>query len=352
MFNHKRQCILWKIKVLLVLTLLISGLQNAFAQTAQKPYVILGYVTSWSKDIPDPKYLTHINYAFGHVAKNFKDIGIANPDRLRKIVDLKKQKPSLKVLLSIGGWGSGNFSEMAATDSTRKAFAHNCKIIVDDYKLDGIDIDWEFPTSSMAKISSSPSDFDNYTLMMAEIRKEIGSKKLLTLATNASAKFVDFAKINKYIDFVNIMSYDMASAPHHHSGLYRSALSGYTTSDEAVAAHIKAGIPASKLVLGIPFYGHGRDSVPNFIDYNKIVNLKGYQRQWDDTAKVPYLIDATGRFVCTYEDDKSILIKCAYIKQQKLLGAMFWDYAGDTPDGVLRTAIFNGLNRKNNVYEK
>jgi len=318
-------------------------LSTVHAQINTKPYVIVGYVTSWSKEIPDPKYLTHINYAFGHVAKDFKSVTISNPDRLHMIARLKKKNPKLKVLLSIGGWGSGNFSEMAATDSNRLAFALDCKRIVDDYNLDGIDIDWEFPTSSMAHISSSPEDKDNYTFMMQTIRKAIGTKKLLTLASIAGAKFIDFAKVEPYIDFVNIMAYDMAAAPQHHSGLYRSSHSSYITADESVKAHLEVGVSAKKLVLGIPFYGHGKDRIPNFIDYNKIVGLKGYQRQWDDTAKAPYLTNAQGDFVCTYEDVQSIGIKCSYIKQQHLLGAMYWDYAGDTPDGILHQAIFDGL---------
>ena len=75
--------------------------------------VIVAYVTSWSSIMPDPQYMTHINYAFGHVSETFNGVGIANENRLREIVALKAQKPELKIMLSIGGWGSGRFSEMA-----------------------------------------------------------------------------------------------------------------------------------------------------------------------------------------------------------------------------------------------
>lgn len=120
--------------------------------------VVVAYVTSWSEVMPDPQYMTHINYAFGHVNESFNGVKIDNEERLKQIVDLKKQKPKLKVLLSIGGWGSGRFSEMAANDEYRRAFATDCDRVVKEFALDGIDIDWEYPTSSMANISSSPDD--------------------------------------------------------------------------------------------------------------------------------------------------------------------------------------------------
>lgn len=223
--------------------------------------VIVAYVTSWSNIVPEPQYMTHINYAFGHVNESFDGVRIDNEERLKQIVDLKKQNPELKVLLSVGGWGSGRFSEMAANDEYRRAFAKDCDRVVKEFDLDGIDIDWEYPTSSMANISASPDDTENFTLLMKDIRAAIGDQKELTLATVASAKYIDFKAILPFINFVNIMAYDMASAPKHHSALYRSANSGGITSDEAVTAHLKAGVPPSMLVMGMPFYGRGGDGV-------------------------------------------------------------------------------------------
>ena len=306
--------------------------------------VVVAYVTSWSEVMPDPQYMTHINYAFGHVNESFNGVKIDNEERLRQIVDLRKQKPELKVLLSIGGWGSGRFSEMAANDEYRRAFAADCDRVVKEFALDGIDIDWEYPTSSMANISSSPDDTENFTLRMQDIRAAIGNEKELTLATVASARYIDFKAILPSVDFVNIMAYDMASAPKHHSALYPSGHSGDITSDGAVTAHLKAGVPPSKLVMGMPFYGRGGDGYPSFQDYNKVGNTDTqYTEKWDEVAQVPYLADKNDTLVFGFENPRSLAIKCQYILDKDLLGGMYWDYSGDNEQGDLRRTVAENL---------
>ena len=306
--------------------------------------VVVAYVTSWSEVMPDPQYMTHINYAFGHVNESFNGVKIDNEERLRQIVDLRKQKPELKVLLSIGGWGSGRFSEMAANDEYRRAFAADCDRVVKEFALDGIDIDWEYPTSSMANISSSPDDTENFTLLMQDIRAAIGNEKELTLATVASARYIDFKAILPSVDFVNIMAYDMASAPQHHSALYPSGHSGDITSDGAVTAHLKAGVPPSKLVMGMRFYGRGGDGYPSFQDYNKVGNTDTqYTEKWDEVAQVPYLADKNDTLVFGFENPRSLAIKCQYILDKDLLGGMYWDYSGDNEQGDLRRTVAENL---------
>lgn len=306
--------------------------------------VVVAYVTSWSEVMPDPQYMTHINYAFGHVNESFNGVKIDNEERLRQIVDLRKQKPELKVLLSIGGWGSGRFSEMAANDEYRRAFAADCDRVVKEFALDGIDIDWEYPTSSMANISSSPDDTENFTLLMQDIRAAIGNEKELTLATVASARYIDFKAILPSVDFVNIMAYDMSSAPKHHSALYPSGHSGDITSDGAVTAHLKAGVPPSKLVMGMPFYGRGGDGYPSFQDYNKVGNTDTqYTEKWDEVAQVPYLADKNDTLVFGFENPRSLAIKCQYILDKDLLGGMYWDYSGDNEQGDLRRTVAENL---------
>lgn len=319
--------------------------------SARDTKVVIAYVTSWSHEIPDPAYMTHINYAFGHVNERFDGVLISNEDRLRQMVELKKQKPELHVLLSIGGWGSGRFSEMAADDSLRLSFARDCNRVVQTFGLDGIDIDWEYPTSSMANISSSPQDTENFTLLMRDIRNAIGNDKELTLATVASAEYINFKDILPYIDFVNIMAYDMASAPKHHSALYPSENSGRITSDEAVKAHLHAGVPLSKLVMGMPFYGRGGNGYPNFRDFNKVGNNDPeFSERWDSVALVPYLVNRNDTLVFGYENPRSLAIKCQYIIDHDLLGGMYWDYSGDNEQNDLRRTVAEGLLGKPHKY--
>jgi chitinase len=306
--------------------------------------IVLAYVTSNSTIMPDPAVLTHINYAFGTVNKTFDGVIIHHEERLTSIAALKAGTPSLRVLLSIGGWTAGGFSEMASTDTGRKAFAAHCASICTGFGLDGIDIDWEYPTSEAAGISASPADTANYTLLMQEIRAAIGNNRLLTLASHAGAKFIDFAAIRDTIDFVNIMVYDVDRPPYHHSALFASPMARKWTCESAVNAHISAGLPPEKLVLGLPFYGHGdTKAVPDFIDYGKIIRLTGFEKKWDEAAQVPYLQDSKGRVVCVYDDEQSLALKCAYIKSRGGRGAMYWEYNGDDTDGTLRKCVYHAI---------
>ena len=321
---------------------LLFSCQHSTQTCAPKDKVVIAYVTSWSKVMPDPSLVTHINYAFGHVTDSFNGVRINNEERLRQIAALKKETPHLKVLLSIGGWGSGRFSEMAADEQNRLSFAKDCQRVVQEFGLDGIDIDWEYPTCSAANISSSPDDTDNFTFLMRDIRQAIGKDKLLTMASVASAKFVNFRAIMNDIDFVNIMSYDMANAPHHHATLYRASISGELTCDDAIKAHIDSGVPADRLVMGMPFYGRGGKllSNRNFRD----IDPKGeYIEQWNDTAKVPYLINKEGIMVLGFDNVRSLSIKCEYILEKNLLGGMYWEYAGDNDNADLARTVYEGI---------
>lgn len=332
-----------------LLPVMSCSASDAPAQTRNKENVVVAYVTSWSDVTPDPTAMTHINYAFGHVGEPFDNVGIANPSRLAEIAALKGANPNLKVLLSIGGWGSGRFSEMAADDSLRTAFAADCRRVVDEYGIDGIDIDWEYPGSSAAGISSSPDDKDNFTLLMRDIRQAIGADRLLTLATAASANHIDYRAILPYIDFVNIMSYDMATPPYHHSPLYSGGVSGELTTDLAVKKHIAAGVPPSMLVVGIPFYGRGAEPYGNFCDFRSIDIPEGYTEQWDSTAMAPYIADSDGKLVLGFDNQRSIAAKCEYILNKGLRGAMYWDYAGDDDKGTLRKTVADAVLGRNNM---
>lgn len=307
--------------------------------------IVLAYVSSGSDIIPDPSLVTHINYAFGYISDSLDSIIIQNPERLNQISALKKENTNLKIMLSIGGWGSGNFSEMANDTTNRKSFVLDCSRIVREFNLDGIDLDWEYPTSSASGISSSSRDKDNFTLLIQELREILGQDRLLTLASAYSAKYYDFKAIEPYIDFVNIMSYDMGRPSFHNAPLKRSEFTKNLSIEESVDAHVQAGIPINKLTLGMPFYGHGVKEINDFVDYKDLNTLVGYTEKWDSLGQVPYLIDSVGDFVYSFDNPESLRLKCEFLREKGMLGAMYWEYSCDDLNGTLRKTVYDATVR-------
>lgn len=338
----------FKFRFLSILVLLsffwIGCSLTANSENFQEEKVIVAYVTSWSDVIPDPSHFTILNYAFGHVNDTFDGVKIDNIERFQQMIRLKEKNPDLKVLLSIGGWGSGRFSEMAASDSLRKAFAKSCGKLIEQYKFDGIDIDWEYPTIGWAGISSSEEDTENFTRLMEDLREEISKEKLLTLASSATAKYIDFKSVVPLVDFVNLMTYDMSNGEAHHSPLYFSPITSEMTADKSVKLHREAGVPNEKIVLGIPFYGRGNHNGETYYcDFKNIKLENGQQEKWDSISQSPYISDSKGNFIFGYDNPRSLQIKCNYIIENNLKGAMYWDYNGDDSIKSLSKTIHSVL---------
>ena len=321
-----------------------GGDTNVTPATPPSETIIVGYAVYWESTIPDPKLLTHLNYAFGHIENDFETLKVEKEGRLKLMVALKKQNPDLKVLLSVGGWEAGNFSEMAADENHRKKFCKNCLNAVTKYSLDGIDIDWEYPTSDAAGISCSPDDTKNFTLLMRDLREALGQDRLLTMASASNAKYVNFKDAVQYMNFVNVMTYDMGDPPKHNGALYKSSMASESC-DESVAKHYAAGVPFDKIVLGIPFYGHGDGKAfDDYVDYKDIaIDGTKYTTQWDASAMVPYVTDATGKMVLTYDNAKSVGLKADYVLQKGLAGAMYWNIEADDASFTLGNAVASRL---------
>lgn len=330
----------------------------------QKP-VVLAYYTENSPVLPDPTLLTHINYAHGRFANPSTGDGgivIAKPDLMQKVIALKKQNPKLKVLLMIGGWGmrADGFSMMARDPAKRTEFCKSVKNHLDNYGLDGVDIDWEYPTYSAEGTGAHSSDTKNFNLVLEELRKTIGTTKIISFASSSSAKYVDWPTAIKYIDYVNVMTYDMGAAPNaHNSPLFRSSIFNQTSCDESIDKHVKAGIPLGRMNLGIPFYGKSEKNPSTKIyeyevKYNEMASIlndnyyaarkldvKGKNiRHWDSVAKVPYLTDESGNILLVYDDPESVKYKGEYVLSKKLLGAMFWEYMhDDSKQSLLKSLV-------------
>lgn len=339
--------LIFKFTALLSAAILMCSCSPKVPSTHGQPgeKVLVAYVFRM-QELPDPTYLTHINYAFAHVSDSFNSVRLDTPEELRQLVALKKDYPYLKVLLSIGGWGSGRFSEMAADSQLREAFAKDCNRVVCEFGLDGIDIDWEYPTSNAAGISCSENDTENYTLLMRDIRNAIGQDKLLTHATASTAEYMDYKAVNEYVDFTNVMTYDMGWPPYHNAPLYESSNGpGRLSVSESIERILAAGVPAEKLVMGVPFYGHSVEGFPRVKDMTKAHEMEGYTYHWDEDACVPYLTsNETGEYVYGYENEESLRLKTEFALSKNLKGVMYWAYNGDTPEGTFRKLIYLTLN--------
>lgn len=301
---------------------------------------LVGYIYFGYDGIPDVSKFTHLNYAFGDITDTYDGLYIQNEEKFSQIVKLKEQHPDLKILISVGGATQDaglRFYHMTANPNYRSSFIKNCMELMEKYNFDGYDMDWETPTSQ--------KEMDNFNALMREFRQAMGPDRLLTLASPCQFIAFDFNTLDKYVDFVNVMGYDIDTPPFHQSGLYRSELTSKCSIEEGLQLHIKSGMPAHKLVMGTPFYGLAKDdpTLPDFrfVDYKDIPNIQGFTERWDEVACAPYLTNSMGQFVCTFDNPRSIKIKCQYVKDNNYLGMMFWHY--DADDGILRNTMADGL---------
>ena len=319
-------------------------------------FIIVGYDygPSDGSALPNPEFLTHINFAFGKVASDHETLEISKSKRLKKVVALKKSYPHLKVVLSVGGWGAKYFSGMAADEAKRKAFCKNCLDAVNEYGLDGIDIDWEYPGEETSQhIEASSNDRNNFTLLAKDLRETLGDGKLVTMATSAEDVHVNFSDVLKYMDWVNIMTYDMghptSSNNKHNAALYSSSMSSKSYCDKAVRMHYNAGVPYDRMTLGMPFYGRDDHHAFTEGDDDNLVRFKDlqigkYTERWDNDAKVPYLTDpGTGSMVLSYDNEESIALKANYVREKGLKGAMYWAIQYDDANWTLSRAISTRL---------
>lgn len=359
--------------IVVILSACKSG-QEPRQHSATSKRVIIGYVPGFRGELDEKMFnankLTHINYAFVDVKDSMAWLTNIATDTVnfRKLNYLKKDNPDLKIMISIGGWSwSENFSDAVLTEHSRRKFATSSAAICEQYNLDGVDIDWEYPGLRGEDNVFRPEDRQNFPLMFKAIREELDalSKKTgkvyqVSTAIPCFQGFIDINEVGKaaeYMDYVNLMAYDFyvsGDTVGHHSNLYASENDNKEDSgDRAYRAYTKIGVPASKLVLGIPFYGRSwlmktsdnrginrqRDSTLRGGGYtfikDSMLTKPGFVRYWDEKAKVPYLWNEQLRQLVTYDDEESVKLKCEYVKEKGLGGVMFWQYASDPKEYLL-----------------
>lgn len=374
---------------------------------------IVGYFPEWGiyqknyhvADIPADK-LNVINYAFiaptssGEVTFFDTWAAVQRPypgdqagqevlGNFNQLIKLKQKYPHLVTMISIGGWTlSGEFSDIALTSSSRDKFTRSAVEFMRKYKFDGIDIDWEYPVGGgLGTNKTRPQDKQNYTLLLKELRRQLdvagnndGKKYYLTIAAPAgpgNMANLEVSNIAAICDWVNLMTYDFhgdwENTTDHHACL-RGANSGDPLCVEAVVnAYLAAGLPAAKLVVGVPFYGRGWKGVgpannglrqpsqggapgtyPPDMEwaYRDIVDRLAtrpgvYKRFWDDNARAPwiYAVGENGGTFVTYEDVQSLRGKTSLIRAKGLGGVMFWELSSDTknPSDSLLQVLFEDL---------
>lgn len=341
----------------------------------------VGYYAGWSayqgyraSDIP-AHLLTHINYAFAMIDPDTGTLALDNPTQDEKnfaaLRALREEHPHLKLLLSVGGWDySAHFSDVAATAAGRTAFARSCAELLSTHDLDGIDLDWEYPVSGgTAGTNHRPQDRQNFTLLLQAIRQELdrqgkrdGKDYQLTIAGAAGDWYlgnIQPTAVAEVVDHIFLMAYDIhgpwdkyadfnaplytpsGSAPH-----YQNSVSG------SVEAYLEKGVPADKLVLGMPLYGYRYDGVggnglystftaARSIPYDTLVTTylsdPAYRQLRHAEARVPYLY-GNGSFL-SYDDPQSIAEKAALARELDLLGVGFWELSQDRGAVLIESAV-------------
>ncbi len=271
------------------------------------------------------------------------------------------------VIMSVGP--STAWSTIAASPARVEHFANQIVSFINAHGFDGVDIDWETPTSSETK---------RYTALMKVVYEKVKANNPHHLVTTAitggmwqPAKY-DLIYSNQYLDYINLMTYGMTTgAGQFQNPLYRSlsyhhieAQAGRTLSTASIDESVKIlhqdyQIQYDKIIVGLAFYGikqirtynastnsysswSNAGSVYYHEIYNVYLNHEKYTEYYDNNAGVPYLINDDYTVFISYDNPKSILQKSRYVIDEQLGGLMFWEYGTDTT-GVLLQALRTGL---------
>jgi chitinase len=356
--------------------LAFATLSAAAAELPQE-LAVVGYVFPLNSLLKpgqiDAGQLTRINYAFADIQNGRLTVGTSvDAQNLALLTGLRAQNPSLTVLVSVGGWlGSGEFSGVALTVQSRAIFVSSVVDFLRRYGLDGLDVDWEYPGMPGAGHAFRPDDKHNFTLLLRDLRsrfdqekKATGRRLFLTIAAGASDEYLshtEMREVQRYLDTVNLMSYDYAMASisattSNSAPLFTDpAASNQGSADASVRAFESAGVPSGKILLGVPFYGHIWGQVADrnhglfqrgkpvpgdfatFTDIQQNMLGHGFMRYRDEAAAVPYLYSAEAKEFVSYDDAESLAAKCAYVKTHKLGGVMFWQYLDDPSGELMQT---------------
>ncbi len=381
-----------KFNLYLALLLLIGALactsESKQEAAEEKPALpILAYYVPGEGNQPAElplDQLTHIIFSFTKVIDGeMKFRNKEFPEILRALVAQKEKHPQLQVMIACGGWGADGFSDMAFTPESRQKFVNSAIAFIEEYQLDGIDIDWEYPGLPAADTKYRPNeDRENFTLLMKGLREKLdglGRPQTLTFASAGWERYYDHIELDKvmqYADYMNVMTYDqvVGNTPYtgHHTPLgwirmedikaypfyehfetreKESGITGPGSVKKIVDYCLGLGVRPEQIVIGGAFYGRAWQGVPpannglyqpnqgpyiSWCPYSRIreefEDKNGYQRYWDTIAEAPYLYNPTDSIFISYDDTASFRLKTEYAIDKGLGGIMFWQLSLDTKE--------------------
>jgi GH18 family chitinase len=293
--------------VVVVLVVAGCGTQMSGEMTSTEPareFRVIGYVTDTGAQISDAQLeqLTHVNYAFALPQSDGSLDELANPWKLQDYVE-RAHARGIDVLISIGGWGPDpEFEALTADPASRARFIEDVTSMVDQFGLDGADVDWEYPDPGASA--------DNFVSLMTELRAALPAGKLLTAAVAAVGPSADGVSPEVFgsIDFLNVMAYDGGGPAHSPIGYAEDALDYWAA----------LGLPADQTVLGVPFY-----SRPAEVAYAELVGADPAAAEVDE-------FDWHGS-PQNYNGLATIRAK-AGLAMERASGIMIWTVAHDTTD--------------------
>ncbi len=291
-----------------------------------------------------------------------------------QLEELKSRNPRLKVLISLEG-RAADFAEDAKPEN-RRAFVSSC---VDTYirghfapevsragLFDGFDIDWESPQAA---------DAENFRALVEEFRRQMNAVRpglRLSIAVDQAPETLagtNFAAIATQVDQVGVMNYDYAGPWNKTTGFLAPLFANRhgLSIERSIASYKAAGVPAEKLLMGVPFYGYSWTAVGSTNNglfqpgsavrgdrpYNYIRTLPAsFAAYRDPRSQAPWLFD--GQTFWTYEDPVSVRYKVSYARDQHLAGIMIWELSEDTADAELLSMAYRSLHHplKNKVFAK
>ena len=335
---------------------------------------IIGYVGSGEFTEEDAKKLTGINLAFGELHNDGSVTVAGCRNKIDMIPQIRKWNDKLRIVLSMVQADRDAFTVCCGTEEMREKAAANLAEAAVKYDLDGIDLDWEYPCVPSNNSAVSPADKHNFTLFCRAIRKALdaigGRKSYLTIAAGADVYYVNCVELPalmEYLDYINVMTYDLKCGFHalagHHTQLFSKPADVFMNScAQALELFVKYGFSADRLLMGAAFYsrkwedlkdnenhgllvlcpkggGYGPDYDILLKDY---IDKNGYTSYWDEEAQAPWLFN--GSTFLSYDDPRSLRAKAAYVKEKGYGGIFYWEHKCDST-GTLLDALYDEMQK-------